>query len=802
MLGIEGSTFTVDGIDRGSYPDGKSLVLDGSADYLSQTFSASNRDTWTFSCWVKRSNLGAAQDILSAGTNGSNYTEIKFDGSDKLQYAHVDASSTTDQLVTTAVYRDTHKWMHIVCAVDTTNATEANRVRIYVDGSEVTALDTANYPVQNVDTDINSAVSHTLGERAGGAANFNGYLSRVDFIDGTQYAASDFGETSTDTDKWVMKVPSGLTYGTNGYILDFNDDRSSTPDTTTTIYDQSVNSNNWTGNSLVTGSFTSDVPNNSYATFNPLHADLFGTVNFAEGNLKVTSADANTDHALTTIPIRSMETADVYFEVTVNAVGNSTTGQVTFTTPNNANLFTTGNPALGTGGWGARWDGYYFSEGSTTAGPLTTWNSTSDVLSVHVLNGDVFYWVNNTAQNSGSAILTGLSGDLFVHFGGSVGTDSMTFNFGQKPFVNTNIPSSYKTLSSANLPVPAVPYRKPQNFADILLYTGDGVAIGSGGKTISGLSFTPDFAWFKDRTTGNGHNWFDKVRGATNYLRSDTTGIETTNTETLDSFTSDGGVVGSNGFVNTNTDDYWSLWLKADNTSGSSNTDGSITTTVSAGQHFSIVEWSGDGVTTITAGHGLPFAPDLIILKDTVSAGGWQVYHSSNTSEPETDYLLLHDTPATVDNVNRWNDTAPTSTVFTVHSNINKSGTNNMIAYCFVFDSTDANSPFTGGFYEGNNSTDGTFIPSDGLQMLMYKAIDTTGQWYIRDAVRDIYNPSTTVFAADSNTTEASYGTGQIVDLLSNGWKCRQNGTTAPDMNAVETYIWWGIKKDGSQLWA
>lgn len=203
------------------------LFDSANSETLSRTFTASDRDTWTFSCWVNLSKLSATEKyLLGAGADGNNLSEFGFDASYQLQYQHLDGGAVTDRVATTQVFRDTSGWYHLVCAVDTTNVTEANRVRIYVDGVEVSAFGTANYPVQNVDTDVNSAVEHFIGKRVASSLYYDGYMAETVFIDGTQYAATSFGEFSTDGLYWTPKSSDdikALTFGQNGYYLSNED---------------------------------------------------------------------------------------------------------------------------------------------------------------------------------------------------------------------------------------------------------------------------------------------------------------------------------------------------------------------------------------------------------------------------------------------------------------------------------------------------------------------------------------------------------------------------------------------------
>ena len=192
---------------------------DAAVHRMTITPSASNRDTWTFSTWMKRSNIGQ-MNILAAGADDSNMTRLEFNASGNLEYEHIDATVATDRVNSTAVYRDTTGWMHVVCAVDTTDGTEANRVRLYVNGVEV-VYSTANYPVQNVDTDVGAAVEHTVGASPQNLEGFDGYMAETIYVDGTQEDPTAFGEFSDDTGEWVPVQYTG-TIGTNGWRLDYS----------------------------------------------------------------------------------------------------------------------------------------------------------------------------------------------------------------------------------------------------------------------------------------------------------------------------------------------------------------------------------------------------------------------------------------------------------------------------------------------------------------------------------------------------------------------------------------------------
>jgi hypothetical protein len=229
------------------YQVSRSIRLNASdSAFLSRTpASAGNRKTWTWSGWVKRSSLTAVEEhlwIAGVGqTTDTTYQRIYFDSNNKLRVSAYNFHFR----ITTQVFRDFSAWFHLVVAVDTTQATANNRVRVYVNGAEVTAFDTINNPAQNDDTGTNSTALHYIGAEAGPIRLFNGYLADVHLIDGQQLTPSSFAETNATTGQWVPKAYTG-SYGTNGFKLSFSNNAS----TTTISQDSSGNNNHWTSNNI------------------------------------------------------------------------------------------------------------------------------------------------------------------------------------------------------------------------------------------------------------------------------------------------------------------------------------------------------------------------------------------------------------------------------------------------------------------------------------------------------------------------------------------------------------------------
>ena len=190
--------------------------------YLTRTPSSTgNRKTFTISVWVKRSELSTNQKIFEASPDGSNRTEITFKTTDELQFYAEVGGVQKYNLKSNAKLRDTNGFYHIVCAVDTTQSTSSNRVKMYINGEQITSLADSVYPDQNFDTLVNlSSQINVIGRRNPYSDfYFNGVMSHFHLIDGTAYDASAFGETDATTGEWVGKTSPSVTYGTNGFFI-------------------------------------------------------------------------------------------------------------------------------------------------------------------------------------------------------------------------------------------------------------------------------------------------------------------------------------------------------------------------------------------------------------------------------------------------------------------------------------------------------------------------------------------------------------------------------------------------------
>jgi hypothetical protein len=318
---------------------------------------------------------------------------------------------------------------------------------------------------------------------------------------------------------------------------------------------------------------------------------------------------------------------------------------------------------------------------------------------------------------------------------------------------------------------------KPSEYFEATTYTGNGST-----QSITSLDFSPDWVWLKDRTTTNSHFLYDVIRGATNYLNSNTTFEEQTSATSLTSFNSDGFTLGSYGGTNTSSNNYISWSWKA-NGAGVSNTAGTISSTVSANttSGFSIVSYTGNGTSGATVGHGLGVAPKMIIVKNRTRTDAWpvDVRFASGIL-----YLNETGTLGSYGDIEPYTSTAPTSTVFSLGSAGNTNfNTSSLIAYCFA--EVKGYSKFSS--YTGNGSTDGTFVYLGFKPAFIILRSISGNRWRILDNKRPGFNTTINAFFAELSDAEKT-DSGDEIDLLSNGFKLR--GTSGNQNASGTTYIY------------
>ena len=440
-----------------SYDIDNSLRFDGvDARFVGQTSSgdpfnsASNRRTFTISMWIKFSKVStAAQHLFNAGT-GTTWAGFYLNNNKLYSYGETSGSASWN-LSTNRLFRDPFAWYHLVLAVDTTQGTAANRVKLYINGEQYTWDDGTTYPSQNLDTPYNNNVEHDVGvydsAQSGGSSWFDGYMADVYFIDGTQYAASDFGEFDNDSGIWKPKQFSG-TFGTNGVFLEFKQTGTSA-NASGRGADTSGNGNHWGfaghDNSSV---HTTDTPTNNFCTLNPIAVpDNLSdyTSRIAEGALELSSSTvADSFEYMGTMPTNMK----YYFECKLSTVyDNNGDQRVGIVSVDKSSGSTSGTGA----GAGAIYGGTgsissYNRAGGAVASTLTGKTTFADgqIIGVAVdntTNNDVKFYNNGVLQGTIAIVSTELYMPYFRCMGASGQTNEWQANFGNPPF----------TLSSGNV---------------------------------------------------------------------------------------------------------------------------------------------------------------------------------------------------------------------------------------------------------------------------------------------------------------------------------------------------------------
>jgi len=773
-------------------------------DYLSKTpAAAGNRRLWTFSCWAK---LGGT--VLVSGTDGYCALFGSYESStirDTLRFKNqqlvfqvMGSGFTTVTKTTDALFRDPSAWYHIVAVWDSENGTAGDRVKIYVNGVQQTL--TGDDAAGDEDSTFANDEIHYVGAKTADGSSvdnyWDGYMAEVHFIDGTAKTPADFGKSGTYGEWKPIKYTGS--HGTNGFYLDFADSAALGDD-------ESGNTNDFAVTNLDAYDQMLDTPTNNFCVMNP--NDMMApndTLKILQGNLFLNDCDrCNATMAVSSgkwyWEFRMHHQHHGGQSIGINEIGNNI--QVA-NWANNGNSFDIGHPAsggvtgsmyvdgTGTGGTGA--------VGSVASGQILGFMVDVDAqtITVHVDDTEIDSSLTdydysacdnmetitpNASIPGGRQAIANFGQDSSFAGAETSGSANATDSNGYGDFYYEP-PADYLALCTKNLPDVAV---TPSEHFNTVLYTGDGS--GSGSQAITGVGFQPDFVWLKSRSQNWSHSLINAIVGEDYRLRSQISDAEQDITGQF-AFGADGFTVTDGGNSLNNSPNTYVAWNWLANGSGSSNTDGSINTTstsanVDAG--FSISTYTGTG-SNATVGHGLSKAPEMVIVKNRDQGDGWLVYHSRNTTAPETDRLLLHTTGATDDSDTYWNDTAPTADVFSIGTAASPSGEAH-IAYCFH--SVEGYSRF--GLYYGNDNDTGPFIPC-GFRpaFVMIKGTAASREWNMIDSARNPTNGDYTRYYlyADSGSDESDRT--YPIDFLSNGFKINDNQDDINATGASGEYIY------------
>ena len=746
------------------------LAAESSACYH-RTWSGddANLQKQTYSFWIKRTTIDTAHYMFTAWNN-SNTDRIGFTSDNQFFIELKNGGSTEAEFHSDRVFRDPSAWMHVVVAFDTTDGTTDNRMKAYINNELITDWDTKDTIGQNYSmTGFGKAgQQHVIGAYASSntdrASFFDGYMADFYFIDGQQLTPSSFGEENADTGQWVPIKYTG-TYGSKGWYINFSDNS----DTTELGKDSSGNSQNFTPDNIsvaagVGNDSLEDTPTNNFPTFNPLNGrpSYWGT--FTNGSLDLDLP--NGSYAQFGSTTMCMKSGKWYWEITIEDSGSNAAADSCMVGVSEPYApWTSQNPT-----YKRR---HYMKTGQKITGDADSNTTASygasytdgDVIGValDLDAGTLTMYKNGSTQGVLDTTMTSaMSSNGWNPDVHGYATPNFNINFGQRAFAHTP-PTGHKKLCTANLPTPTI--KKGSDYFNTVLYTGT-----SSSRTVS-VGFAPNLTWIKKRNSAENHEVQDTVRGATKRLASNTTDAEATVAGSISAFTSDGFTVVDAGTTNENTHTYvaWN-WKE------------------SASAGFDIVSYTGTGNTPQTRAHSLGVAPEMMIVKSRSGTDGdehWVTYHHKGHATPQDYFGRLNTTAAWEDNT-IWNDTAPTSSVFTTANNaiINNNG-DTYIAYLFA--SVEGYSKVDS--YVGNGNADGTYVHI-GFRpaFVLIKSSSNAEAWNIFDNKRDPDNKVHHLLAPNTNTEENNSTAARELDFLSNGFKMR--GTNDTINGSGKTYIY------------
>ena len=804
---------------------------DGDKRYLKFTpDSGGDEKTWTFSTWFKLTAGASFQRnaFLATGTSSGKQAQILHRGDQStkdIKVAFYNGSSFVANLSTSREFFDETIWFNLVVAVDTrTGVSSDDKIKVYINGVQETLTGTT-LSIDDYDTHINTAAEHNLGrqpENDFGHASF--YLAETVMVEGQQLDPSSFGQLDTSTNRWIPKDVSGLTFGTEGWYLEYdgtgfgNGGNGETP-SGGAGKDSSGNDNHWeeahaSGSDWVAGDQFADSPTENFAIIDPaLGAGGTGGV-LTNGNLsyRQSSTDGSHVHQYSSLTMESGKYYAEYAMITqatnrpqlsIGVIKDpdaetstlaSSINQQGFGGPITSGSYPNAPDGFGHGQFAANNDGV---EGSTLSSLSLNNNIFGILLDLDNLN--VKFSINGTINDNltidpipkgkyrfASSTERG-SGDgehrILINFGQLIGGFEATSNF------SASATSFDATTDAYWVDAPPAGY----------------VALREDNLNATASKMVA-WSWIKNRDQTDNHILIDRVRGVRKDLHTNTTDVEATNDNTVQRFLQRGVQIGDDVEVNTSREKYvlWQ-WLVGD-TVGTTTIDASSTTptnslasTVAAADagHFSVVGFTGSSGAARTIAHGMGGTPEMMIFINREQAGANRtVYHKRIGN---TNYILLSSgaaTPAS-GNINYFNNTDPDSTVFTVGSGATPDTNGNgqgMIVYCF----RSVPGVCKVGSYTGNGSGSGTIeghYVHTGFRpkWIMIKwqtggSLSSEG-FIVKDTTRQTFNENNDADIYASFNTQETAGSTHGIDFLSDGFKLRGGGGAVNKSGATYIYL-------------
>jgi hypothetical protein len=820
----------------GGYQIQRSLRFN-SADtaYLNRTpgSAPSNADIGTWSFWVKRTKL-ATEEYFFGSRDGVNVTltGIRFLSTDALEFLMFSGGTALARRITTQLFRDVGAWYHFVVVYDSTLATAGDRVKIYVNGVQITAFSTTINPSQNQDLIRWAAngIPNYIGNEGTTLGNYGDYyLTEVNYLDGqfpttttrtvngiTETILTQLGEFNSSTGVWTPKAWGG-TYGTNGFYVNFSDNSVSPPTATTLGKDYSGNGNNWTPNGLVTAAGAGndsmvDSPTSygtdtgvggtvrgNCCTLNPLNNSPSTNAPIpTNGNLNYeTPSGVNTSGWPCVTGTIGTNSGKFYFEVDITLIETDSVIVGGWVTTDFVNDSDNTDQFSKMYGFVIRNDSLNTGLRSLIGGVFTTLDGADATTATYQVAidfdaGKIWLGKNNTWYSSGNpAAGTGQVGTFTQNLqmtpivgcqkSNTTGDSAQVLNFGQRAFAYT-APSGFKALCTTNLPTPtigATSTTQAGKYFNAVIYTGNGVNQASGGQAISGVGFQPDWLWLKSRGTANNHILTDAVRGIGVSLSSDATAAEYNTSDDVLSFNANGFTVASDGtnIVNGLNVNYvaWN-W----NAGGSNQTIsvGQYSTSPNVPSIASTVRantTAGFSVVTFNAGASgaQSFGHGLGVVPKLVilkdrANAVGWNVYHASACTATNQYLQLNTTAGVATLTGAWGAALPTLNVVGFGSGTIITANANGVAYCFA--EVPGYSAF--GSYTGNGATVGPFVYTGFRPRFVLTKGTSTSNWAIIDTSISPYNVAPNLLIPNSPGAQTVFSS---LDILSNGFKIRNN---------------------------
>ena len=738
------------------------LFNDDDTPRLYRQISGGNRKTYTISLWFKLgkspSTDGAAFWATSPsndsgyGGNPSPYNMQFFQfvsGALEIQDYNTSGNHYIFRKRTNRTFEDTSKWYHLLMAVDTTESTASDRVKLYIDGDLITSFNDVNgtfgYPDLNEDTTANQNTYYDV-INIGYNQHWDGYMAEFNFVDGTALTPSTFGLTDTSTGRWIPKTLTGITYGTNGYRLTFANNAGQTIGD-----DTSGNTNDFTVTNLDANDITTDTPTKLFPTLDPTSTT---SLVLSEGNTRAVANATGVKFHFTRMAFDPSDSTGYYMEFLFNqgtgAVAGFRLRDNTFTSSQGyqTDKYVSYNSV----------DDWRVDNTVTYAGSNVspTYIANGTIIGVYIKENKVYYSFNGVMQNSSNPVA------VFKTPGRYMITVGHNSNY--TPYADVTIRCRQDQWS----------YTPSGAFANFREICQPNLSEESN----RGI---PDFTFIKDFDQAVNWHSYDSSRGAGYYMLPSTSGAETYAADTLQQWLKGGFEVEDDTSINKKSSSTVAWNWVANNGVTGANTDGSgsalscnYQTNEDAG--FSIVTFQGNSGQTAVE-HGLSQAPEFIIQRRRDNGGSaWYVYTTKySIGGYHTNQLQTNIAWST-----QSNGAAPTNKVFTSHG----WGSDNIIAYCWY--GVPGYSYF--GSYLGDATTDGPFIHLDFKPAIVWLKSNNTASWYCYDSARSPKNPVDEKLHINATTTQNT-NSNRGIDFCSNGFKVRQESGYGYNYSNVDTFV-------------